>query len=238
MGYIYNYNAPNVKEAEEDRQRLLREIHLYDGLRVDRTLGYWGLEARLPFLDKRLVSLFNDINPILLMSSYKNCEKYLFRKAFSVVKPGLIPDSVLWRKKEAFSDGISSKENSWYEIVKSYYNTKVSSRHLLTEDISNFMTLFKGRFHTKINDLSNEHYYLYKRYREKYGFNDLQIPYYWLPSWTDEIDPSARKLKVYENLSSNISPLNNSNLNISNDNSLNNFCLNDLKYENNEMLIL
>ena len=199
MGYIYFYSAPNINEAEKDRDRLLDEIHLFDGARVDRTLGRWGLEARLPFLDDNFISLFRSIDPTLLLPTKDFCEKYLIRKAFSVIKPDLLPHDVLWRRKEAFSDGVSSKEKSWYSIIQEYYNTKVTdvefNTFLESDEVNNVLKLFRERK----GIITKEHYYLYKRYKQKYGNNDLQIPYYWLPSWTSESDPSARKLDIYEN---------------------------------------
>lgn len=123
MGYLYYYLAPNAREAKLDRDRLLQEIHLYDGLRVDRSISYFGLEARVPFLDQRFVDLYYQIAPELLIPTADRMEKYLIRRAFEVVWPEVLPKSVLWRKKEAFSDGVSSKEKSWYQMVKQHVET-------------------------------------------------------------------------------------------------------------------
>jgi len=67
MGYLYFYLAPNAAEAKKDRDRLVQEIHLYDGLRVDRNISHFGLEARVPFLDERFVDLYYKISPDLLI---------------------------------------------------------------------------------------------------------------------------------------------------------------------------
>jgi asparagine synthase (glutamine-hydrolysing) len=120
MGYLYFYLAPNAEEAKKDRDRLVQEIHLYDGLRVDRNVSHFGLEARVPFLDEDFVNLYYKIDPTLLIPTVERMEKHLIRRAFEVVWPEVLPKSVLWRKKEAFSDGVSSKEKSWYQMVRSH----------------------------------------------------------------------------------------------------------------------
>lgn len=87
MGYLYFYLAPNAEQAKRDRDRLVQEIHLYDGLRVDRNIAHFGLEARVPFLDQRFVDLFYKIDPNLLIPTQERMEKYLIRRAFEVVWP-------------------------------------------------------------------------------------------------------------------------------------------------------
>ncbi len=67
MGYLYFYLAPNPQEAKQDRDRLVKEIHLYDGLRVDRNISHFGLEARVPFLDEDFVNLYYKIDPKLIV---------------------------------------------------------------------------------------------------------------------------------------------------------------------------
>jgi asparagine synthase (glutamine-hydrolysing) len=67
MGYLYFYLAPNAQEAKKDRDRLVQEIHLYDGLRVDRNISHFGLEARVPFLDEDFVNLYYKIDPELII---------------------------------------------------------------------------------------------------------------------------------------------------------------------------
>lgn len=120
MGYLYFYLAPTPEEAKQDRDRLVQEIYLYDGLRVDRNISHFGLEARVPFLDENFVNLYYKIDPKLTIPSAKRMEKFLIRRAFEVIEPDALPKSALWRKKEAFSDGVSSKEKSWYQMVRSH----------------------------------------------------------------------------------------------------------------------
>lgn len=188
MGYLYFYLYPNLEEAILERNKLLQEIHLFDGLRVDRNLSYHGLEARVPFLDKEFVDLYYRIPSELLVPTHDRMEKYLIRHAFETLDPLLLPSEVLWRKKEAFSDGVSSKEKSWYLILKEHYNKLITdfefeTRHTLT-------TCY-------IIPTSKESYYYRKKFNELYGENYQVIPRYWLPNWVENNDPSARTLQIY-----------------------------------------
>lgn len=186
MGYLYFYLHPNVEEAVKERNKLLEQIHQFDGLRVDRNISHFGLEARVPFLDKEFVDLYYKISGDLLVPTNERMEKHLIRRAFEVVMPDLLPYEVLWRKKEAFSDGVSSKEKSWYLIVKEYYNNLV-----LDEE-------FKSNKFINPEPVCKESYYYRKRFAERYrDENHLVIPRYWLANWSDSKDPSARTLKVY-----------------------------------------
>jgi len=187
MGYLYFYLHPNEEEALKERNKLLEQIHLFDGLRVDRNLSYHGLEARVPFLDKEFVDLYYKISANLLVPTNDRMEKYLIRKAFEVYAPKLLPNVVLWRKKEAFSDGVSSKEKSWYLIVKDHYS------NLVTDEEFADLDRIDG-----LKPLCKESYYYRKKFNELYGENQRVIPRYWLPNWSISKDPSARTLQVYK----------------------------------------
>ena len=179
MGYLYFYNAPDSLEAQKDSLRLVREIHYFDGLRVDRNISYHGLEARVPFLDKDFVKLFlNKIPPKFKVPSFV-CEKYLIRKAFE--RFNILPSEVLWRRKEAFSDGVSPLTKSWFEILTDYFNSQ--SIPITLEN--------------KVNTpYTKESTYYRLRFIELFGSTgEKVIPHFWLPSWSNEKDPSARKLK-------------------------------------------
>jgi asparagine synthase (glutamine-hydrolysing) len=187
MGYIYFYLYPDIVSARSERDKLVQQIHLFDGLRVDRNISYHGLEARVPFLDKEFVDLFYQIPTELLVPTPTRMEKYLIRRAFEVIMPDLLPKEVLWRKKEAFSDGISSKEKSWYLIVKEYYNQKISDDE------------FKTRHKLDgIIPLCKESFYYRKKFTELYRQNHSVIPRYWLANWSNSRDPSARTLSIYK----------------------------------------
>jgi len=178
-GYIYFYNAPDEDESHTENLRLLNQIHYYDVLRVDRGISAFGLESRVPFLSHKFVDLYlncdkNLRNPI----KGERIEKWLLRKSFQNEK--LIPDEILWRQKEAFSDGCSSLKKSWYEYIQEHIETIVTNEEY--EIYKNFP--------------SKEAYYYYKKFKEYYPESELNV-IYWQPKYTKEHggDPSARKLK-------------------------------------------
>ena len=104
-GYLYFRNAPSKDEFHKECLRLLQEIHYFDCLRSDRTVSSQGLESRVPFADKDFIEYYLKIPPKYRMYDEDRMEKYLIRKAFD--GEGLLPDVILWRPKEAFSDGVS-----------------------------------------------------------------------------------------------------------------------------------
>lgn len=180
-GYLYFHNAPNEIEAENDSLRLIKELHIYDVLRADRCISSNGLEPRVPFLDKDVVDLSLSLQAKEKWPKYtkdslgKSIEKYLLRKAFE----GCLPDEIIWRQKEAFSDGVSSKTKSWFQYIQEYVEQK----------ISNEMTNSK---------FPNKEAQYYKMVFDHYYPNyDLKIDY-WLPRWSLVKDPSARLLQAYE----------------------------------------
>ena len=185
MGYLYFYLHPDLNEAVKERNKLLNQIHQFDGLRVDRNISYHGLEARVPFLDVEFVNSVLKRSQQLFPPVKDRMEKYFIRSAFENSMPDLLPKEVLWRKKEAFSDGVSSKEKSWYLILKDYFKEKVGDYS--TENIDG------------IKPVCHESYYYRMRFNELFNNNHKVIPRYWLPNWTNASDPSARTLEVYTN---------------------------------------
>lgn len=191
MGYLYFYLAPSVDEAQNESIKLVKNICFFDGLRVDRNISHYGLEARVPFLDKEFVELYMSIDPSLKVPTKERMEKYLIRKAFSEIYANdpILPDEVLWRKKEAFSDGISQKEKSWYVMTQDYGKEKISD-----SELEYLQQLYKD--HNQ--PTSHESAYYRKKFCEYFSKEASDtIPYFWLPNWTDNKDPSARTLKVY-----------------------------------------
>nr|XP_054767011.1 asparagine synthetase [glutamine-hydrolyzing]-like [Lytechinus pictus] len=185
QGYIYFHKQPDASAGDDESRRLLKDLYLYDVLRADRTTAAHGLELRCPFLDHHFTSYF------LSLPKEKRCpkngiEKYLFRKAFD--DTDLLPSEILWRPKEAFSDGVSSIQKSWYEVLQEHIETQVTSSQL--EDSPKRFPFNPPR--------SKEAYY-YRQVFEKYypGRSDW-IPYIWMPKWTGATDPSARTLKHYK----------------------------------------
>ena len=174
-GYKYFYNAPNPLSFDEECKRLVSNICYFDSLRSDRSISGNGLEARVPFADNDFVSLYQSIPPEMRMPKPDRIEKYLLRKAFD--DENLLPSEILWRKKEAFSDGVSKPEKSWHKTIKEYVDTLVSDNEA---DISN---------------LSKESFFYKKIFDNEYPNHSNVIPYYWMPKWCGNIkDPSAREI--------------------------------------------
>jgi asparagine synthase (glutamine-hydrolysing) len=187
-GYLYFYKAPSDEEFEAESERLLKDIHMFDVLRSDRSISSHGLEARTPFLDKQFVAVAKSIATELRRPVVgKQPEKNILRLAFK--DTGLLPDEVLWRRKEAFSDGVSG-EKSWYQICQEYALQKVGSNW--KEEANVF---------THLTPTTAEACYYRKLFSEfKYSQAERAIvPYHWMPNWSPgTTDPSARTLDVYK----------------------------------------
>ena len=115
-GYLYMRAAPDDAAFEAETTRLLAEIHRYDVARSERSMAAHGLESRSPFLDRQFVSVARSLPTPLLRPSEECIEKLFLRHAFA--NTGLLPKEVLMRRKEAFSDGISKAEKSWFATAK------------------------------------------------------------------------------------------------------------------------
>lgn len=186
QGYIYFHKAPSPCEADTESLRLCRDLYMYDVLRGDRSTAAWGLEIRVPFLDHRLTSYFLSLPPEVRQPR-DGIEKYLLRAAFD--KTGLLPNDILWRPKEAFSDGLSSVKRSWYEILQDHLCDQINEGEL--EEASS-----KYPHNTP---LTKEALYFRKVFESFYPGRADWIPYFWMPRWTVASDPSARTLKHYKN---------------------------------------
>jgi len=166
----------------------LENIYLYDVLRSDKCISSHGLEPRTPYLDRSFVSYYMSIHPtIRFHKSFENqCEKYLLRSSFI---GNYLPDSILWRRKEAFSDGVSSKGRSLYQILQ--------------DKIANLLGVESS--------IESEKEY-YKQLFDKYYPNASDIlPGFWMPKYINASDPSARTLELYqENKDTNNTSINNS----------------------------
>jgi len=197
MGYLYWYNAPTRLDAHLDSVRRLHDIYRYDGLRVDRCLGHFGLEARVPYLDKALVDAVLSTPISERMPTPTRMEKFMIREAFATHHPGILPDSVLWRKKEAFSDGVSSRENSWYRILLDDMEARITDEE--------FQSVPLG-----LPEIppTKEAYYYQKTFLRTLGHQPLLLSEYWLPRWSGNVrEPSARVLSVYSETPNNSLPV-------------------------------
>jgi len=168
-GYLYMKRAPNEIEFDKECRRLVQDIHYFDALRSDRCISGNGLEARTPFLDRAFVELYLSI-PVDLR--FTQCEKGLLREAFE----NKMPKEILWRKKEAFSDGVSALNRSWFSIIQESIPEEIKSKYVDTS-------------------ITMEQFYYKTLYKEHYDVDVL--PYYWMPRYTITKDCSARTLENY-----------------------------------------
>ena len=122
-GYLYFHKAPNAKAFHEETVRKLSKLHLYDCLRANKSLAAWGVEGRVPFLDKEFLDVAMRLNPELKMCPGKTIEKKIVREAFA----DLLPESVVWRQKEQFSDGVGY---SWIDTLKQITAEAVSDEQM------------------------------------------------------------------------------------------------------------
>ncbi|MCG8806752.1 asparagine synthase B [Tenacibaculum finnmarkense] len=122
-GYLYFHKAPNAEEFHEETVRKLEKLHMYDCLRANKSLMAWGIEGRVPFLDKEFMDVAMRINPQDKMINGERMEKWVIRKAFE----DMLPESVAWRQKEQFSDGVGY---SWIDTLKEVVDKEVTDEQL------------------------------------------------------------------------------------------------------------
>ncbi|MCD8404674.1 asparagine synthase B [Tenacibaculum dicentrarchi] len=122
-GYLYFHKAPNAEEFHEETVRKLDKLHMYDCLRANKSLMAWGIEGRVPFLDKEFMDVAMRINPQDKMINGQRMEKWVIRKAFE----DMLPESVAWRQKEQFSDGVGY---SWIDTLKEVVDKEVTDEQL------------------------------------------------------------------------------------------------------------
>lgn len=122
-GYLYFHKAPNAKEFHEETVRKLLALHMYDCARANKAMSAWGVEARVPFLDKKFLDVAMRLNPKDKMCGNGKMEKYILRECFE----SYLPASVAWRQKEQFSDGVGY---SWIDTLKETANQQISDQML------------------------------------------------------------------------------------------------------------
>lgn len=192
-GYLYMNEAPNCIEFDRECKRLLDEIHMFDVLRCDKCISTHGLEPRVPFLDRDFSNYYMSIpiefryrsgsNPCF--TYYKNTEKYLLRAAFDseyIKGVEMLPRSILWRTKEAFSDGVTSQSKSLYEIIEEHVNS------MEIED----------KLYVNNPPATKEQLYYRNIFEQHYLGQSHVVPYYWMPKYVDAKDASARTLSIYK----------------------------------------
>ncbi|KAL2080531.1 hypothetical protein ACEWY4_024324 [Coilia grayii] len=184
QGYIYFHKAPSPKAAAEDSVRLLKELYLFDVLRADRTTAAHGLELRVPFLDHRFTAYYLSL-PEEMRVPKDGVEKFLLRDAFA--EESLIPDEILWRRKEAFSDGLTSVKKSWYTCLQEYIESEVND-----SDLEMAAKTFPFN-----PPKTKEGFYFRQIFQRLYPGRCEWTPHYWMPRWIRATDPSARTLAIY-----------------------------------------
>ena len=122
-GYLYFHKAPNAQEFHEETVRKLDKLHQYDCLRANKSLAAWGIEGRVPFLDKQFIEVAMRLNPKDKMITQERMEKWVLRKAFEEY----LPISVAWRQKEQFSDGVGY---SWIDTLKELVEEEVTDEQM------------------------------------------------------------------------------------------------------------
>lgn len=186
-GYLYMRAAPNDAAFELETDRLLRDIHYFDVLRSERSMAAHGLESRSPFLDRQFVSVARSLPTDALRPTATMMEKAILRTAFA--DSGLLPDAVLWRRKEAFSDGISRAEKSWFEMAKEEgerlaggdWRTRAATYSVNPPPTAEAL-YYRTLFHESYPAISAV----------------AATPYMWMPRFVaNATDPSARTLKLY-----------------------------------------
>jgi asparagine synthase (glutamine-hydrolysing) len=203
-GYLYMNKCPDDIEFDKETRRLLQDIHLFDVLRSDKSISSHGLEPRTPFLDRSFVNLVLSIPPYfrnhkniknindkfnVYKSNNEPIEKFMLRYSFSkevfvdCTGKQLLPSEILWRKKEAFSDGVSSKGRSLYQILQEYI-----ALHMNIEERTDIYS----------PSIETEKQYYKNIFDKAYPKSSNILPYFWMPKYTNATDPSARTLTFYK----------------------------------------
>lgn len=193
-GYLYMNKCPDDIEFDKEIRRLLKDIHNFDVLRSDKSISSNGLEPRTPFLDR------NFINNILSIPTYfRNhnnfglTEKYLLRNSFThlfysdCLGRQILPDEILWRKKEAFSDGVSSQGRSLFTILQEKISKSMNEEQCSLQ--TDYINSKQG--------IELEKIYYKQIFDKEFPNCSHIIPYFWMPKYTNAYDPSARTLDVY-----------------------------------------
>ena len=144
-GYLYFHKAPNAKEFHEETVRKLDRLHMFDCARANKATSAWGVEARVPFLDKNFIDVAMRLNPEDKMCVDGKMEKWILRKAFD--DGNTLPAEVLWRQKEQFGDGVGY---SWIDSIRDFVDAEVSDQQLASAEF---------RFPVNTPDTKEGYYY-------------------------------------------------------------------------------
>ncbi|KFH44748.1 Asparagine synthetase [glutamine-hydrolyzing]-like protein [Hapsidospora chrysogenum ATCC 11550] len=188
-GYLYFHGAPDKKAFHEETVRRVKNLHYADCLRANKSTSAWGLEARVPFLDKEFLNTAMSIDPADKMITKDRIEKYILRKAFDTsdepdTEPYL-PEPILWRQKEQFSDGVGY---GWIDALKD------NAEHHVTDDM---MKNPKPEWGTDIPD-TKEAYWYRLMFDEHFPPRCASTVMRWTPTWSKQTDPSGRAIAIHQ----------------------------------------
>ena len=196
-GYLYFHKAPDAREFHEETVRKLGKLYQYDCLRANKSLAAWGVEGRVPFLDKEFLDIAMRTNPSAKMCPGSTMEKRIVREAFS----DMLPEQVAWRQKEQFSDGVGY---SWIDTLKKITSKMVSDEQMehaaerfpvntpLCKEEYYYRTIFEEHFPSESAARSVPH--------EASVACSTEIALKWDEAWKNMNDPSGRAVRgVHEN---------------------------------------
>jgi asparagine synthase (glutamine-hydrolysing) len=153
-GYLYFHKAPDARAFHEETVRKIFKLHLYDCLRANKSLAAWGIEGRVPFLDIEFMEVAMRLNPADKMAGKDRMEKWILRKTFE----DYLPESIAWRQKEQFSDGVGY---SWIDTLKSIVSDKVTDTQMAN-----------AKFRFPINPPQSKEEYFYRTIFSEYFPSD------------------------------------------------------------------
>ena len=213
-GYLYMKKADSGLEFHTECRRLLKEIHFFDVLRSDRSISSHGLEARTPFLDRSLVQMYLSLPTMVRFQPWK-VEKYLLRDSFrsdkykTISGKAVLPESILSRRKEAFSDGVTSIERTTKDVINDFVTKELDALDLFKNhnekpiDEKEWVELAL-LIDPEMKDMdahnlptTKEQYYYRRIFEQHYSGQGRTIPHFWMPRYVDATDSSARTLELY-----------------------------------------
>lgn len=185
-GYLYFHNAPDSKSFHEENVQRVKNLHLSDCLRANKSSSAWGVEVRVPFLDKDFMDEAFSFDAEHKMPSKDRIEKWVLRKAFDNEEDPYLPKHVLWRQKEQFSDGVGY---SWIDELK-----LACERSVKDEDFEKRHERYP--FNTPE---TKEGYYFREIFEKKFNHQDAEKTVMtWVPKWSTSRDPSGRAQKSHQ----------------------------------------
>jgi len=184
-GYLYFHNAPDKAAFHEECVKRVKNLHLADCLRANKSTSAWGLEARVPFLDKEFLEVAMNIDPQEKMVTKERMEKYILRKAFDTPEEPYLPDDILWRQKEQFSDGVGY---GWIDALKDTAEKQVTDEMMKNP---------KPEWGSDIPD-TKEAYWYRCMFDEHFPPSCASTVMRWTPKWSNQTDPSGRAIAVHQ----------------------------------------